>query len=287
MLKGIDVSSWQSPGAINYKEYDFVIIKASEGVNYVDPGLDRHLTALFGTTDPTPQKDKCYGFYHYARPDLGNTPEAEAKDFLGCISTQVGNCVMVLDWEGDSLNYSPEWAKGWLDYVYKQTGVKPMLYIQASQAKMAKYAPIAAADYGLWVAHWGVASPSFSNWQDYAIWQYRGSPLDMDFFNGDKNAWWKYCGRKPEQEETGVDEKTVRKIAQEEINKYFSALEKNTEISDWAETAVNFVLQYGIMTGDKSGDKKAFRPKDFLTREEEAVVMHNLYTMLRGIFETK
>ena len=109
----------------------------------------------------------------------------------------------------------------------------------------------------------------------------------MDFFNGDKNAWWKYCGRKPEQEETGVDEKTVRKIAQEEINKYFSALEKNTEISDWAETAVNFVLEYGIMSGDKGGDKKAFRPKDFLTREEEAVVMHNLYERLRDIFETK
>ena len=64
MLKGIDVSSWQSPGAINYNDYDFVIIKASEGVNYVDPGLDRHLTALFGTTDPTPKKNKCYGFYH-------------------------------------------------------------------------------------------------------------------------------------------------------------------------------------------------------------------------------
>lgn len=287
MLKGIDVSSWQNPGSINYKEYDFVIIKASEGVNYVDPGLDRHLTALFGTTDPTPQKDKCYGFYHYARPDLGNTPEAEAKDFLSCISSQVGNCVMALDWEGDSLNYSPDWAKRWLDYVYKQTGVKPLLYIQASQAKMAKYAPIAAADYGLWVAHWGVAAPSFANWQNYAIWQYRGTPLDMDVFNGDKNAWWKYCGRKIEQEEPDMDDNTVRKIAQEEIKKYFSSLEKNTEISEWAEKQVNFVLEYGIMSGDKVGDKKAFRPKDFLTREEEAVVMYNFYKVLRDIFETK
>ena len=41
------------------------------------------------------------------------------------------------------------------------------------------------------------------------------------------------------------------------------------------------------MNGDKVGDKKSFRPKDFLTREEEAVVMYNFYKVLRDIFETK
>ena len=57
MLRGVDISSWQ--GAVDYNAYDFVIIKASEGVNSKDPALDRHLCGLFGTSDRTPQKKKC------------------------------------------------------------------------------------------------------------------------------------------------------------------------------------------------------------------------------------
>lgn len=277
MLRGVDISSWQ--GAVDYNAYDFVIIKASEGVNCKDPALDRHLSGLFGTSDPTPQKNKCYGFYHYARPDLGNTPEQEARSFLSYIGTQVGNCIMALDWEGDSLKYSPEWAKGWLDYVYKQTGVKPMLYIQASQAKLAKYAPIAAADYGLWVAHWGVSSPTFSNWQNWAIWQWTSTPLDQNYFNGSKSAWWKYCGRDASEVEE-LNEEQARKIADEQIAAYFKKLEKETKASSWADMAITWAMANGIMVGDKVGDPKSFRPKDLPTREELAQVAYNIYKNL-------
>lgn len=276
MLLGVDISSWQSPGAVNYNQYDFVIIKASEGKNSKDPGLDRHLSGLFGTSDPTPQKDKCYGFYHYARPDLGNTPEQEAKSFLSYIGGQVGNCIMALDWEGDSLKYSPEWAKGWLDYVYKQTGIKPLLYIQASQAKLSKYSTIAKADYGLWVAHWGVTTPAYSNWANWAIWQYRGSPLDLDYFNGTKEQWWKYCGR-DDVEVNDLDEAQTRKIADEQISAYFKKLEKETDSSAWAKMAITWAMTNGIMVGDKEGDPKSFRPKDLPTREELAQVAYNIY----------
>lgn len=275
MLKGVDISSWQSSGAVKYSDYDFVIIKASEGVNFKDPGLDRHLAGLFGSTDPSPRPDLCYGFYHYARPDLGNSAEDEAKSFLSFISAHVGNCVMALDWEQDSLNYSVDWAKAWLDYVYKQTGVKPMLYIQASQAKLSKYAPIAAADYGLWVAHWGVAGPSFSNWKNYAIWQYRGSPLDMDEFNGDKAAWWKYCGRKEVEDMTEAE---VRQIAQDEIKKYFKVLEADKTVSSWAKDHVEWAMENEVMNGDVAGDITSFRAHDYPTREELAAVTHNFYT---------
>lgn len=277
MLRGIDISSWQ--GSVDYSAYDFVIIKASEGKNSKDPALDRHLAGLFGTTDPTPQKEKCYGFYHYARPDLGNTPEQEAKSFLSYIGTQVGNCVMALDWEGDSLKYSVDWAKGWLDYVYKQTGVKPMLYIQASQAKLAKYAPIANADYGLWVAHWGVSSPTFSNWKNWAIWQWTSTPLDQNYFNGSKAAWWKYCGR-DEKEEEDLNETETRKIADEQIAAYFKKLEQETASSSWSKMAITWAMSNGIMVGDKEGDPDSFRPKDLPTREELAQVAYNIYKNL-------
>lgn len=281
MLRGVDVSSYQAPGSITYKAYDFVIIKASEGKNYKDPALDGHLTAMFGSSSPTPRKDLCYGFYHYARPDLGNTPQQEADSFLSYISSQIGNCVMALDWEQKALNYSVSWAKAWLDYVYQKTGIKPLLYIQGSQAKLSKYAPIANADYGLWVAHWDTDYPSFSNWKSYALWQYRGSPLDLDYFNGDKNAWWRYCGRKDVEE---MDENKVRQIAQEEIKKFFDALGKKEEVSGWAKDDVKWAMDNGVMNGDVAGDITKFRPHDFPTRQELAVTTHNLYSFIEERF---
>lgn len=277
MLNGVDISSYQN--RVDYNSYDFVLIKASEGNNWKDPGLDRHLTGLFGTTDPTPQDTKNYGFYHYARPELGNSPEQEAKSFLSFISGQVRHCVMALDWEGTALSYSPDWALKWLEYVYKQTGVKPLLYIQASQAKLSKYTPIANADFGLWVAHWGVEQPTYSNWKNWAIWQYQGSPLDLDYFNGGTAQWKKYCGL----EEKDMDEATVRKIAKEEadnaIKNYFSKLE-NAPAADWAYMAISWCMANGVMNGDEEGNPNKFRPADLITRQEVAQTVYNYNRMI-------
>lgn len=273
MLKGIDISSFQ--GSVSYGAYDFVIIKASEGVNWKDPGLDRHLKGLFGTDDPTPQTDKLYGFYHYARPDLGNSPEEEAKSFLSFIRPQIGHCLMALDWEQKSLDYSPDWALQWLDYVYRETGVRPLLYTQASQAKLDKYARIAQADYGLWVAHWGVSSPTYRNWPSWAVWQYSNSPMDMDYFNGDAAAWRKYCGagspEEPEKEEPDLTEAEAKKIARQEIEAYFGE-QARKPVADWAEAHVKAVQERGIMNGDEEG---GFRPYSPVTRQELAATMVN------------
>lgn len=268
MLDGVDISSYQK--SVDYNAYDFVLIKASEGYNFKDPGLDRHLTGLFGTSDPTPQDAKNYGFYHYARPDLGNSPEQEGRSFLDFINGQIGHCVMALDWEGSSLNYTTDWALAWLDYVKQQTGVKPLLYIQASQATLSRYAKIAAADYGLWVAHWGAEQPSYKNWQNWAIWQYQGSPLDLDYFNGGTLAWKKYCGL----EEKDMDEATVRKICKEEIASYFAGLETEPAAT-WAKDAIAWAMAQGIMVGDEVGNVDKWRPADLITRQEVAQTLYN------------
>lgn len=272
MLKGIDISSFQ--GSVNYGAYDFVIIKASEGVNWKDPGLDRHLKGLFGTDDPTPQTDKLYGFYHYARPDLGNSPEEEAKSFLSFIRPQIGNCLMALDWEQKSLDYSPDWALQWLDYVYRETGVRPLLYTQASQAKLDKYAGIARADYGLWVAHWGVSSPTYRNWPAWALWQYSDSPMDMDYFNGDAAAWRKYCGagspEEPEKEEPEVA--YTYEDFKAHMQRYEAEKAKMAPSSGWGEAAQAWALENGIIAGDPDGE---LRPRSNITREEAEQMLKN------------
>lgn len=182
MLKGIDVSNWQK--AMNFSCYDFVIMKASEGNGYVDKMMKNHLSNI---------GNKLYGFYHYARPDLGNSPEAEADFFISLIKNHVGKAMLALDWEGNSLNYSTTWALSWLRRVYQKTGVRPLIYISASQEWSGNYNQIAKENFGLWVAHWKVVSPMVKNWKLWAMWQYDGDGLDRDYFNGNRDQFLKYC----------------------------------------------------------------------------------------------
>ena len=185
MLNGLDVSSYQD--TMDFSGYDFVIIKSSEGWNSKDPGMDRHINSALETNTP-------FGLYHYARPDLGNSAETEAASFIDIVSKYIGKAVLALDWEQLSLNYPVSWALEWLNYVYENTGVKPLLYIQASQAIRSVYSPIAKAGYGLWVAQWEVDEPQFSNWSTWSVWQYRGEPLDLDYFNGTVLDWEDLAG---------------------------------------------------------------------------------------------
>ena len=101
-----------------------------------------------------------------------------------------------MDWEEKALNYPIIWAKGWLDYIYKQTGVKPLIYCSAWYTN--KLAPIRDADYGLWVAHYtGMPKPNIGVYPFWAFWQYAspehnstGQPCvcDYDYFNGSEAA---------------------------------------------------------------------------------------------------
>lgn len=179
-LHGCDVSTFQA--TMDFTGYDFVIIKSSEGINYQDEGMERHVKSALSTNTP-------FGFYHYARPDLGNTGAQEAASMLQYISPYIGQCVIALDWEQNSLSYPISWIEEFLNYILDKTGVHALLYIQANQATQSKYAPIANAGFGLWVAHWGVDEPSFSNWNKWSVWQYTDTPIDLDYFNGTVEDW--------------------------------------------------------------------------------------------------
>ena len=180
VLHGCDVSTFQA--TMDLSGYDFVIIKSSEGINYQDEGMERHVQSALSTNTP-------FGFYHYARPDLGNTGAQEAASMLQYISPYIGQCVIALDWEQNSLSYPISWIEEFLNYILDKTGVHALLYIQANQATQSKYAPIANAGFGLWVAHWGVEEPSFSNWNTWSVWQYTDTPIDLDYFNGTVEDW--------------------------------------------------------------------------------------------------
>ena len=207
MLKGIDISHHQKGIDLSSIQSDFVICKATEGNGYTDECCDTFY-------QKAKSLGKKLGVYHFARPDLGNTAEAEADWFLKETKGYHKEAILILDWEQKALNYPVSWAKAWLDRVYEKTGVKPVLYIQAS-ALSQDWSAVAKADYGLWVANYGsnngTAQESVFNkyplkhWSFYALWQYTSKGrlngyngnLDLNYFSGDTSAWDKYAGGSP------------------------------------------------------------------------------------------
>lgn len=191
MLKGIDLSNWQSTVPSGY---DFYILKASEGNGYEDPRLGEHLATVLAMKKP-------YGFYHYARPDLGNTPEMEASWFLSLVNAYKGKAIYALDWEGEALNYPAEWALRWLNFVYEKTGVRPLFYCSSGYLNTGKYKSIAENDFGLWLAQYA-PKPTLSTesgWNVFALWQFTDdlNGYDGNYFYGDKTTWEEYATGKP------------------------------------------------------------------------------------------
>lgn len=209
MLRGCDVSNWQSVGSAD--GYDFVIIKATEGNGYTDPKCDQHYQRAKAN-------GQLRGVYHYARPDLGNSATAEADWFVSQIEGYIKDAILVLDWEVSTWNTG--WAKEWLDRVYDLTGVKPMIYMSASVVNSYDWRYLVYADYGLWIAGYPAAydvpnppTPDPEDmpyhvdwWPFWAIWQYSSCAgnFDKDIAQMDETAWAKYAGYyvepKPEPE---------------------------------------------------------------------------------------
>lgn len=181
-MHGVDISNYYR--SVDYHKYDFYIIKASEGRTFKDPMLDKHYNAVKATGKP-------YGFYHYARPE-NNSWKAEADHFLSLVGHHAHKAIFALDWEGNALRYNYVWALNWLNYVYQKTGVRPLFYCQGSA--LSRYPQIAKANFGLWVASYGVKAPQKGAWPAYALWQYSDKPMDMDVLNGDIKTWNAYAG---------------------------------------------------------------------------------------------
>lgn len=229
MLKGIDISKYQSNIDLSKINTDFVIVKATEGVGYTDKYCDK----LYQQAKKLGKK---LGVYHFARPDLGNTAIAEADYFIKETLGYHKEAILVLDWERGNLK-NVTWAKQWLDRVYEKTGVKPLIYMSASVMRSADWSSVVKADYGLWVANYGANNGSANEsafnkyplkyWTFYALWQYTSvgrlsgynGNLDLNYFSGDKAAWDKYAGGSPSTSTSTTKpvEKSVDELAREVI----------------------------------------------------------------------
>lgn len=200
-MNGIDVSNWQNGIDLSTVPADFVIMKATEGTGYVSPDCDRQYQQAKAA-------GRCLGVYHYAN---GGDYKAEADFFLKNIEGYVGEAILCLDWESQNnpvfnTGKDKTWVKQWCDYVYKQTGVKPLVYTSSSYMSLVT----GIGDYGLWIAQYANMNPTGyqeTPWNEgkyfCAIRQYSScgrlsgysGNLDLNKFYGDREAWNKYAGK--------------------------------------------------------------------------------------------
>lgn len=225
MLHGIDISDHQKGINLDVVPCDFVIIKATEGTNYVNLDCDR-------AYQQAKRNGKLLGVYHYAN---GSGAVAEAQHFLNAIQGYISEAILCLDWEelgNVAYHQYQSYAKTFLDYVYNVTGVHPLIYMSKSVTYITDWTST-ALDCGLWCAQY--ANMDITGYQDNpwtdgngfgafgspAIYQYSckgrlngyNGDLDLDLAYINADQWKKYAAGKksgnnnnvPTQEQTEND----------------------------------------------------------------------------------
>lgn len=193
---GIDVSSHQAGLNIPAIWADFVIVKATEDDDYVNPHMVSQANATLGAS-------KRLGFYHFARP---GDAAAQARLFVATVGSFRSKATLWLDWEDNAVPQGPGWAKTFLDTVKQLTGSTPGIYMNGSALNGYDWTAV-AAQYPLWYAggpdysDYGLpysdpAVPSVSYWgfplihqytEDGSLPGYSGS-LDLNRLR-DRAAW--------------------------------------------------------------------------------------------------
>lgn len=197
MINFIDISSHQT--ALNLvtvsSSIQGVIVKATEGTNYVNPCCDTHYQ----------QAKKCSllrGFYHFAGT---GDPLAEAAFFYRNVLGYLHDGIPILDWEGKQ---SVDWVNKFVRQFHNLSGVWCWIYANPwrfNQGGVEKNCARWVADYP------SVTHPTFAQAQRWkcpgadgnvVAWQfcsdgrlngYNGN-LDCSLYYGDKESWLKYAG---------------------------------------------------------------------------------------------
>ena len=197
-MNGIDISGYQRDIDLSKVPFDFVIVKATQGVNYVSDACDSQVQQAISL-------GKLFGFYHYVD---GSGAQAEADFFCDNCAGYFGKGIPCVDWEREQNG-----AFGNTDYlaqlvqrIIDRTGVKPLIYASASGYP---WDVADSKDCGAWVAQY--ADNEETGYQDSpwnegayncAVRQYSShgrldgyaGNLDLDKAYMDADGWAKYVG---------------------------------------------------------------------------------------------
>lgn len=146
MLRGIMVSGNNT--FADAAGFDFVMIKASEGVGWKSDKLDLWIQHVCGSMNPNPAVR--YALYHYPREETGNTAVKEADWFLECIGDHYKAAALALCFDDKVSKRTPEWAVDFLKRVYEKTGVAMVIGLNEDQFNNTHYVSIISR-HSIWL----------------------------------------------------------------------------------------------------------------------------------------
>jgi GH25 family lysozyme M1 (1,4-beta-N-acetylmuramidase)/LysM repeat protein len=150
-MNGIDVSGWQPSNITALVDYDFAIIKATEGIHFVSPQCDQQYQIA-------KSKNKGLGVYHFAS---GLDPVAEADFFVNNIQGYLSEAILVLDWEANAIPKGADYVCSFVRRIKERTNISPLIYGSLSPMQSAGIDKVAAEeDCGLWVAAYPSNNPT-------------------------------------------------------------------------------------------------------------------------------
>lgn len=248
-MYGIDISKHQEGIDLSKGNYDFAIIKATEGLGYIDPYFHNYTVQLS-------KLDKLIGCYHFARPDFRPTVkgmEQEAQAFVDAVKKEglLGEAILILDWETAPMN-EPDLVKAWCLKVEELTDIVPFIYASLSNLNnwrnwwIVKHCP-------LWIAAW----------KSSII--YEVGDLLNEAFPSTNLPWeiWQFTseGRYPGLK--GRVDLNYSKLTPQMWREM--ARKREEQISD----DMKWAIEIGLFIGYGDGE---FRPKEALTREQAATL---------------
>ena len=163
MIKGVDISNLNgsiSIDSIKNAGHNFLIAKATEGSTFIDKFYNANIAKAKALGLLT-------GAYHFARFTTIAKAIQEAN-FFKQIAAGASPDFVVLDFEQQCSGDMTDACLAFLEIV--ATIAPALIYCNPSYIKA--YLNSSITKYPLWVAHYGVSSPSTVLWPDYAIWQY-------------------------------------------------------------------------------------------------------------------
>lgn len=181
---GIELSYWDQSfdPTINPDDIDFVLVKATEGTQYIDPNLDKYVKQI--------QSIPLRGAYHYFKD---NQPWQEQADLFLSNVKDKGFHFYVLYLEtpakGDSAQFLAD-ARRWLEYVSNQ--VKGRVLIGTSSAFLSEYGSSVK-----WMSEWPLLVAQYpgepnrdgnpalpQNFMEWSIWNYTDNGDNTEFGTG-------------------------------------------------------------------------------------------------------
>lgn len=190
-LRGVDVSKFQGEidwQAVKASGIVFAFARALEGETIVDS----RFTANWQSMKEAGVVRGAYDFYV-----AGDRPAAQVEVFTDLVTLEPSDLGPMVDIEQGSLGSSapPDLVSNfhkYLELMETHYGVKPIIY--TDPAFWNEHMDDSFGDYPLWVAEYGVDSPTLpKGWDAWVLWQHSESgtvpgiegDVDLDVFNGD------------------------------------------------------------------------------------------------------